>query len=252
MRRRSRTSPMSAARGRPGKALVDLAVDAVERVFAVVEQRRAAPAPKAAIWRASSRADRAAGAGDQHAPAGDERAHAGAVEHGLRPAEQILDRDRLDAAAARRSTRLLEIGEARQPRQRDAELVGDVEEPAHRGAVERRRVLMIRRCGRSPRCGRAARRPSRMSSIVPSTGTPPMSRPTRAAAVGDEADDAIEPRRVARRRADEEIGVLARADQQHRDRGVARRARADGRGRGPCRRDRQSAGRPAAPSAAAS
>ena len=163
----------------------------VEREFAVVEQGEPRRREGGDLARQFG-ADRAAGAGHQHAPPGDQRAHGGAVEHRLRPAEQVLDRDRLDrcAASSRVSWKSVRRGSRASGMPSSS---AEVEEAAHRRAVERLRAQMMRRCGRSPRRVELRRRPSRISSIVPSTGTPPMSRPTRVRAVGDDADHAIEP-----------------------------------------------------------
>ena len=82
-------------------------------------------------------------------------------------------------------------------RQGNAELVGEVEQPAHHRAVERA-ALMMRRCGRSPR---AVEPRDDVADIV--DGAQHRHAADVAAdargAVGDEPDHAIEPRRVARR-----------------------------------------------------
>ena len=56
------------------------------------------------------------------------RAIAVAVEHRLRAAEQILERDRFEGALGIVEV-ALEIGEPRQPRERDRQRVGAVEQP---------------------------------------------------------------------------------------------------------------------------
>src|SRR5205823_6642567 len=68
-----------------------------------------------------------------------------AVEHRLRPPQQILERDRpglIDWRALGVRAGLLELGEARQTRQRNGQRVGAVEQAAHllAGRSEERRV----------------------------------------------------------------------------------------------------------------
>ena len=115
------------------------------------------------------------------------RAIAVAVEHRLRPAEQVLDRDRLDEPR-RVAEVLAELGQPRQARQRDRQRVGAVEQPADLGAAEvlrredqllrpaaaaveiARRRLRARRSCRAPARHRSADRPAtRVSDSMPTT-----------------------------------------------------------------------------------
>ena len=109
------------------KALADLEIDRVERELAVVEQRQ--------LGRREGRhlahqlaADRAAGAGDEDALAAHQPRHRVAVEHRLRPAEQVLERDRAQLDLV--GDPVAQLLDLRHPGDAEAELVGGVDEAA--------------------------------------------------------------------------------------------------------------------------
>ena len=80
--------------GQLGPALAQRTIDRVEQVLAVVDEdqpRRCQGGNLAG----KLRTDRAAGAGDENPAVADQPGHRLAVEHRLRPPEQILECDRL-------------------------------------------------------------------------------------------------------------------------------------------------------------
>src|SRR5579864_846049 len=78
------------------KALFDLLVDRVEREFAVIQKSEPRRRVGSDLPRELS-SNRTAGTGHEHATSGDQGTHARTIEHGLGPAQKVLDSDRLDA-----------------------------------------------------------------------------------------------------------------------------------------------------------
>ncbi len=203
-------------RRRLRKPLAQFDVDRVERVFAVVEQDQPAR-HEGGDLAGELGADRAAGAGDQHPAPTDQPRHPLAVEHRLRAAQQIFERDRLERVLR---TVLgivevaLKIGQLGQARQRDGQCLGPVEQPAHlvAGQVLRGDDQLLRALAAAvqaldhgfERIDRAQHRDAIDLAPDPRGG------------VGEDADHAVDGARVAHHLADEGVGPVLGADQQHR------------------------------------
>ncbi len=198
------------------EALAQFDVDRVERELAVVEQHQRGRRQRRDLARQLG-ADRAAGAGDQNAAAVDQPRHAGAVEHRLRAAQQVFERDRLQHVLGPMLGIVepaLEIGQPRQARQRDRQRVGPVEQPAHlvAGQVLRGDDQFLRTLAAA-----VEPRDDGLQRIDRAQYRDPVDFAADARGrVGENADDAVDRARVAHHLADKGVGAVLGADQQHR------------------------------------
>ena len=201
-------------------ALAQLEVDAVEDEFAVIEQDQLAPAraPRSAA-RARCRCVPPAPVTSTRRP-WISRAIASRSSAACGRSEQVLDRDRLDDCARGSARRLLELGQPRQPRQRDRR----APRRARAAAAPRRRpspaVGMITSfCGRGRGRSRAATTPSANRSCRAPGRRRSAGRP--ATACRRACRPPGRPNSVAQGLADERVGAVLGADQQHRHAGAA-------------------------------
>ncbi len=196
-----------------GMRIGDFEIDAVEVELAAVEQGDLGRV-EAAYLSDQLAADRAAGAGHQDAAAGDQPPHGVAVEHGLRPAEEILDRHRADVELL--GGAVAELDEARHPRHRHAEPVGGVDELADRRAGD---VVAGQDQALRTLTG-ALERGDHLGDVVEGAQHVDAVNVAAHAAIafGDHGDGAIELQLAAVGGADEEFGAVAGAGEQHRDR----------------------------------
>ncbi len=169
------------------------------------------------IWAGSRHqlaADGAARAGHQDPATGDQPAHGIAVEYGLRPAQQILDRHRTNVELFGRA--VAELDETGESPHGHAEPIGGVDELANRRArdVVARQDQALRTLTGAFELG------NHLGDVVESAeNIDAMDVAADAAvALGDHADCAIELQLAAMGGTDEELGAIAGADEQDRDR----------------------------------
>ena len=194
-----------------GMRLLKLKIDLVEVVLGVIDQGEVR-GPVVGDLPGQLCADGAAGAGDADPPAIDQGAHGGAVRRGLRPAEQVLQADRPHVDVARVAG--TQIGELRQAGKRQGDRLAVREQGAEAVRV---RTGFREHCALRPRSAGAepahdlrqlGRRPQNPNAV---DVTPGLAR-----VVVHDADDAVVRGRAPRRRADEELGIVAGPQQQHR------------------------------------
>ena len=189
-----------------------LRLDRVERKLAIVEQHQPARR-KGRDLPTELGPDRAAGAGDEHAASRYQPRHPVTVEHRLRAAEQIFERDWLDRPLGTIEV-ALEVGQLGQAGERDGQRVSPVEQLPDLGSGE---VL----CG-DDQLLRASAAPvealdHRFELLDRAKHRHTIDlAPDPRGRVRQHADHAIDGARVTNHLADEGVGAVLGADQQHR------------------------------------
>ena len=189
--------------------LAELEVDLPEREFAVVDQDQQFGIQRGDLARELG-TDAAAGAGHQHAPAAHQPGHAIAIQRHLRPVQQLLDRHRPQLDPRRRGQR----GRVGRPAYRDAARI--------RRLDQGREVLAAKiRLGHHQRARRAAGGGQAVQhrAGIAYGAEDAVAAYAPAGLVGAErqqAEDAEGRGAVTADGAQEQVGRLVGADQQHR------------------------------------
>ncbi len=201
----------------PAMAFAELEIDRVEIELRAVDENQARRCELGDLADEFA-ADRAAGAGDEDPPPGDEIAHRLTVEHRLRPAEQILDRDRpyFDSIGLGGA----KFGQARQAGDAEALAIGHVKQRSEPGAAEIRvRHDKALRAG-PPRIETGEDRRQLVERAKHVDAANVAADPRRA--VVDDADHPVVGPALALGRLDEHLGLIAGADEQHRNAPIGR------------------------------
>ena len=195
-----------------GTGLGEVAVDPVEVVLGIVDQRQARRRGGGDLAR-ELRADRAARAGDADALSLHQGAQRRPVQHGLGASEEVFQADLPHGDFVRVAG--AEIGQRRQAGERKAEPLGRREQGANarRVGIPRRQDQPARLHAPRPQLPDDGRQ---LGGRAPDTDAVDVAFGL-ARVIVDDAHDAVAGRRAARGRPDEELGVVARPQQQNRN-----------------------------------
>ncbi len=193
--------------------LAQLQIDAVEIELAAIEEDQLGRS-KGRDLAGELAADGSAGAGDQHPPAADQAVDGEAVEGVLRPSQEVLEGDRPQIRSVRAGG-ILELGQPGQAGGDQPELLGLLEQRLLGRPVDRRRIAHDQ--PPRPLAAGGETLNDRREVGKPAEHRRAVNRSTLdAVGVIQHADHAVEGARRAHR-ADELLGRIADAEQEHRD-----------------------------------